>query len=297
MQLTLAWWNTALSPTRKRDRAEPAQLEVAAGVIRRLIEAGADLIVLCEVSERDVDRLVSSLGKALRDFLVLRTQDKAGASTFDTTVIHRPDLEIVAESPVVERHGRRTLRVAQKFSVANPENFHATLYIAHWPSRRSIEALSPYRALLGQALRSDIAAELACMPKIPLIVLSDFNDEPFDPSMNEGLLSTRDRALAELRPHLLYNPFWRHMTSYAPSLPSHVAGDKGTYFHAKGETTRWRTFDQMLFSTALLTGASGWVLSEADTRVFNDVDLESLVQDRSSIFDHLPIVGRVLRST
>ena len=71
MQLTLAWWNTALSPTRKRDRAEPAQLDVAAGVIRRLIEAGADLIVLCEVSHRDIELLETRLRPVLKNFAVL----------------------------------------------------------------------------------------------------------------------------------------------------------------------------------------------------------------------------------
>lgn len=297
MQLTLAWWNTALSPTRRRDRAEPAQLEVAAGVIRRLIEAGADLIVLCEVSEHDIDRLQDRLGRSLAAFLVLRMQDKAGISRFDTTVIHRRDMSLLIEPPVLDRHGTRLLRVAQKLSLSTADGLVSRLYLAHWPSRRNMEALSPYRSLLGRALRGDIVTELTRSPRLPIVVLGDFNDEPFDPSLNEALLSTRDRALAEQRSHLLYNPFWRHMSSYEPEEPSRNTGNKGTYFHAKGSITRWRTFDQMLFSASLLNGQSGWLLSEVDTHVFLDPQLDKLVRDRASIFDHLPIVGRILRST
>lgn len=295
MQLTLAWWNTALSPTRKRDRAEPAQLEVAAGVIRRLIEAGADLIVLCEVSERDIDLLVSRLGKFLRNYSVLRMQDKVGASNFDTALLHHRSLRVSTEPSIIQHHGSSWLRVAQKVSVTGQGALAMTLYLSHWPSRRNLDALSALRALYGHALRIDIADRLKRFPKLPLVVLGDFNDEPFDPSISEALLSSRDRTLVERRRHLLYNPFWRHMTSYDAESSRIGSTSRGTYFHSRGDTTRWRTFDQMLFSASLLTGESGWLLDEKNTCVVHDHELAPLLRDRASIFDHLPILGRIFR--
>ncbi|MDH0864486.1 endonuclease/exonuclease/phosphatase family protein [Mitsuaria sp. GD03876] len=297
MQLTLAWWNAALSPTRKGDRATTPELSTAANVIRRLIEAQADVIVLCEVSERDIAAIEQQLLDRLDAFSVLPAQRPAGASRFDTAVLHRRALPLAESSPVLLHHGSRTFRAAQRFSLRLPDATALSLYASHWPSRIHVAAQSPLRSMLGQTLRAAVADELHESPGAPLILMGDFNDEPFDPALSDCLLSSRDREFVEQHVHLLYNPFWRHMTSFEPLDPGQRVSDKGSYFHGQGDVTRWRTFDQMMVSASLLTGRCGWRLSEAETRVVADVELMPMLRGRNCPFDHLPILGRIFRST
>ena len=216
-------------------------------------------------------------------------------SSFDTALIHHRHLRVHVEPAIVQHHGSRWLRIAQKLSLTGPGGLALTLYLSHWPSRRHLEARSALRDFYGHALRIDVADRLKRFPSLPLVVLGDFNDEPFDTSISEGLLSSRDRTLVEARRHLLYNPFWRHMTSYQTEAARVGSTSQGTYFHTNGDTTRWRTFDQMLFSASLLSGESGWTLDEKNTCVIHDPDLIPLLHSRSSIFDHLPIIACILR--
>lgn len=137
---------------------------------------------------------------------------------------------------------------------------------------------------------------LAGDPDAQIVLMGDFNDEPFASVMDATLLSTRDRKLVQQEPRLLYNPFWRHMTSYKHSEESHQFSDRGTYFHAAGQLTKWRTFDQMMFSSSLVRGTAEWVLDEIATRVVDFPALTKLVESRGNVFDHLPIVGRLQRS-
>lgn len=150
--------------------------------------------------------------------------------------------------------------------------------------------------MLGNLLRDSINDALDEAPDVPLVLLGDFNDEPFDPVMDNALLSSRDRKLVSRTPHLLYNPFWRHMSCYEHANEEQQFSDRGTYFHADGQVTQWRTFDQMMFSASLLNGNSGWLLDEHATRVVDVPHLAKLLEKKSSVFDHLPIAGRLLRN-
>jgi hypothetical protein len=101
---------------------------------------------------------------------------------------------------------------------------------------------------LGEKLR-----EINSATADPLVILmGDFNDEPFDESMVTLLPSTRDRTLARAG-GFLYNPFWRFLGEMVPyRIGENFQGHGGTFFHRAGVETRWLTFDQILFSSAFV---------------------------------------------
>lgn len=297
MYLTLAWWNTGLSPTKRLDRAKATEIQAASKVVTYLMkDVSVDFLALGEVSIGDIEALQTLAGETLKDFSFVPTQEKIGRSQFDTGLIHHRRLLVTSRESVVRRMLDRSTRVAQRFDVEIPGGDVMRTYVCHWPSRARMGVNDSERMRLGSQLRDSVDLILEEVPDTPLILLGDFNDEPFDPVMENGLISSRDKTLVSKRPRLLYNPFWRHMSCYEHTDAAHQFSDRGTYFHAGGQLTQWRTFDQMIFSASLVTGKSGWLLDEHATRVVDVPGLAALISDRSNVFDHMPIVGRLLRN-
>lgn len=156
------------------------------------------------------------------------------------------------------------------------------LVALHWPSRLIAEggplrlAYSVYlQRLLGSVLKFSKAdlvhrdgevsmpsrEELLGRWNTPCIVMGDFNDEPHDPSVREGLCSTRfaervqrhgrlvGKALVEPEGYLdkkllLYNPCWDLRFSDDGSLG-------GTYYRSE-----WRSYDQVLLTHGALRSGS-----------------------------------------
>lgn len=153
-----------------------------------------------------------------------------------------------------------------------------SILVAHWPSRLISEGESlrfAYSVYLSQLLatrlkfskselvRSDGTVEMPEPSALldrwrrPCVVVGDFNDEPFDPSVREALNSTRyasvvrrrgalkGKALQEADNYLekkfsLFNPCWD--LTFADD-----GARGGTYY--RGE---WRAYDQLLTSHGLL---------------------------------------------
>ena len=126
-------------------------------------------------------------------------------------------------------------------------------------------------------------------PKV--IFLGDFNDEPFAPALAEHLLATRDRKLVRNCGKYLYNPFWRHLGEREPHIPGKPCRSyAGSCFYSAGKDTHWRTFDQIIFSSAFL-GKGDWHLNEGASQILQISPYDSSVLKRSAIFDHFPVVS------
>lgn len=296
MHVSLVWWNTGLSPTRKKDRSSPEEQRTAATIVRTLTTiAPVDFIGLCEVSPNDIDWIQESCQAA--GYQVHRATDSAGRSAFDMCVLYRREKIAVLETRnVLSSKGERVTRVGHHLTLAvrdEEEPFH--VFLSHWPSRMHLPQHDPARELLGTRLRDAIDEILGPNPAAKIILLGDYNDEPFDTSIADNIMATRDRALAVRRKHLFYNPFWRHLSSFEDSTTDMVT-DSGSYFHKAGHSTQWRTFDQMMFSSSFL-GLDAWHLVERNTRVLDLPDYTSLVRAANTCFDHLPIVGHIHKRT
>ena len=135
-------------------------------------------------------------------------------------------------------------------------------------------------------LRDEVDTLISQHDSNPLFVLlGDYNDEPFDESLSDLLMATRDFALASRKKYLLYNPFWNHLNSTPnQDLPS------GSYFYKSGALTQWHTFDQIIFSHAFLE-AKQWKLINNQEHVINVPSYLDIVKDKKTIFDHLPFSG------
>lgn len=290
--LAFVWWNTSLAPTRGTPPT-PAQLDVALQVVSTLIASGnIDLVALGEVSESEV-AVFRAMANA-QGYDLINGCTAVGKSRFDTLFLHKTSrLTVSAPVSIVTEKGQRMFRVAQRIDVSivgAKRPIH--IFVSHWSSRLSTDA---DRELLGMRLRDHVDNLFKLYTATPdIILLGDYNDEPFDKSLTDRLLSTRDRNLAKLKSHLLYNPFWRYLGAACGDPKEQYWTLGGTYYHQSGDNTRWRLFDQMIFSTSFLADGE-WLLDESLTKVADIPDYSTRLDRRSEIFDHAPIIGVVRR--
>ena len=286
--LSFAWWNTSLTP--RGGSATIEQQRIAARLIEVLIgNIGVDFIALGEVSlnERDVyAEVAQSFGYNLLDGF-----SKAGRSQFRMLFLYRSErLNVSDPFMILAKKGNRTLRIAQRVDVfidSNNKPLH--IFISHWRSRLHLAEDAPDRNLLGLRLRDavdEVYKQYQVTPNV--ILMGDYNDEPFSKSLTDHLRATRDRDLATRKTDLLYNPFWRYLEAPCEIVGRNIPG--GTYFHASGELTKWRLFDQLIVSSSFLTN-NDWVLDEYLTQIINVPNYVQLLWNRKERFDHVPIVG------
>jgi len=292
VRLSFAWWNTSLSPLGNK-KANPAQQTRAVEVVSYLTnKLGIDCLAMGEVVEDDINYLIKQAN--LHDYNFFDGTLKTGRLQFDTGIFYRKDAFVLdSYSILTAARGSRTLKVANRIDFIVPETakpFH--IFVSHWPSRLWCERNSADRDVLGIRLR-DAIEELNRLNGGPAhaILLGDFNDEPFDRSLSEQLLATRDRRLARKNPTFLYNPFWRCLGEAFPQIPGNSSlSYSGSYFHKSGKETQWRTFDQIIFSSTFL-GHSEWHLNEEYTRILYLEPFDKSVSNRDEIFDHFPVIS------
>lgn len=297
--MCIAWWNTGLSPTRDPDRAKPKDYQTAAAVLLHLIhEVRADLIVLGEMAPSSVAGLQEACPISRSDYVWFPFFQTAGRSRFSLCILGRKGyVKVGFRSPIVDDGRGPVVKVGMHFRAQLAEGDPPLEVIAaHWPSRLHLDRQDSARTHIASFLRRWIDQHLFRLnPQANVVVLGDFNDEPFDEGIERYLRASRDRLRVERNPKLLYNPFWRHLSSFGGGGSTAHLSDPGTYFHAKGEFSYWRTFDPLIVSSSLLLSRSGWRMNEQRTRVLSLPALDDLVGSGSSLVDHLPIVGHFER--
>ena len=116
------------------------------------------------------------------------------------------------------------------------------LFVNHWPSRRGGEILTaPYRKEVAQILKTRTDSILKSNPCANIIITGDFNDEPSNESLTEGL-----NALTEIHSTTclsLYN-----LSGRLQNLCK-----CGSYRYKSD----WNMFDQFIVSGNLLTDRDG----------------------------------------
>ena len=284
-KLSFAWWNTSLSPQAK-SRASDDQKQIAINVIYWLLfKSEVDFLALGEISEDDVAMLQNL--NALDDYRIESGVSKSGRVRFDTCFIYRADkMQIYQPIEIDIGKGDRDMKVAQKVILQIADDTFMYLFVSHWQSRLYCPENHPDRHTLGLRLRDAVDEIRIGSESTPYIVLlGDYNDEPFDASLSKQLMATRDKALVIKKKNLLYNPFWKHL-SY-PNLQS--LDYAGTYYYKSGLITKWHTFDQIIVSSAFLS-AIEWTLNEDLTGIISIPEYLKWVKDFKSTFDHLPIM-------
>jgi len=288
--ISIVWWNTSLAPSTK-SRATNRDLNLVCGMINLLINVlEKDFIVLGEVSDLDVDYIQSNCQLPGYEFVINTSQ--VGRSQFDTCIIYNvAKISILNNFNITSTKGNSVLRIAQKLDVlVELSNSIIHIFISHWPSRLWCAENHADRHFLGIRLRDEIDNVIKKCDSNPYIVLlGDYNDEPFNKSLSEQVMATRDKNLVSKRKHLLYNPFWKHMYSSSNDIYS-----CGSYFYKSGKTTQWHTFDQLMFSHAFIE-AKEWRLNESSENILYVPEYLQAVTDTNEIFDHLPVGSEIER--
>lgn len=286
-RVTFAWWNTSLAPSGKSRECEKLRQSAVEVIAYLFTIARVDFLALGETSTNDFEYL-----KALEIFDGLEFRcgiSKAGKSKFDICYISNPGkITILNSENVLYLKGNSTLKIAQKIDII--ENHSGTifnLFASHWPSRLWCEQNHADRHALGVNLRLEVDKILKESESPPhIILLGDYNDEPFDASLSHQVMATRDIELVQKRKHLFYNPYWSQMGQKKGDSISRG----GSYFYRGGETTRWHTFDQIIYSHAFVS-AKKWRLAQDNAHIIDVPGLADLVISTKSKFDHIPVCG------
>ncbi len=161
-----------------------------------------------------------------------------------------------------------------------------TFLLNHWPSRLGGKLESePRRLNAAKTARKIIDNTFAMNKDAPIILLGDFNDEPFDRSLTDVLKATEDKHLV-LDSNYLFNPMIALKTA---GLGTHRHGDN------------WNLLDQFIVSRSVMPFLT-------DVRIFNSESMYLKTKNRSAdskkrpwptysgskylggYSDHLPIV-------
>jgi exonuclease III len=303
MELKIAWWNTGMSPPTTKKSAQNKRGDEGFLIVLRhlLVEDEVDLLGLCEVGPSEISAigvfldglegghlkvcsLYSSKGNSINDFCVIFDERKL--SYIDHQYVNRKD-----EAKVFYKAGVKVV-----FSVCGESIFN--VYLSHWQSRRSVPE-KPHRAGLGNALRISINTVFeASGDNSHIILMGDFNDDPYEESMTNHLKATRDKSFVLENKRVLYNPFWREMGALIPYVHTDQqlwSYPYGTCYYKKNiEMTYWKTFDQILFSSSFF-GQDKWHLSEGSTKIYSLVEFGRYFEDWSLVSDHLPVSTKVMR--
>ena len=262
--------------------AYQAKVETLATVLRACTATESPaLLALVEVENRAVALDVASKAgwRSLRDVEVPDEQ----VSGYDVALLYDSRVfTAVRESQSFTIHNRFSTRDILRAVLECANGSTLTVYVCHWPSRK-LSGSEPYRIAASSFLSSLIERDLkftkdelfdrSGKPRLPsrdqlaarwagpVLVLGDFNDNPFDVSITSISGSTRDAASVirparlprgtalnsvvaylSLQPRL-FNPTWQIFLSEEAPF--------GTYEYA-GE---WDLLDQAFVSSGLLGAA------------------------------------------
>ena len=264
MAYYMAWWNlenlfdTEHSPERPRWLQDKLASElqgwseaVLAKKIRQLAhvisamndQQGPDILGVCEVESKSVvNKLINQLNLPQRNYAVVHanTQDQRG---IDVAIIYDKkrftvERDTIFNHVVLKRNATRDILQAT-FKTLQGSEF--VVMANHWPSRRGgKESSAPYRMMAGETLAYWHQRTLAVKGEIPIFVMGDFNDEPFDISLENYALSTR--TLKQVTSTRVTNPYLFNLMW--PLLGHSIA----THSFNKS----WGMLDQILVNRAAL---------------------------------------------
>jgi hypothetical protein len=247
----LVGWTTAV-----RDR----KINQLAQIIEMMFNgAGPDLLGVCEIeNEGVVQLLINQLNIPGRRYGVVAHNSRDARGIDVSFIVDRNVLDTANtnHAVVVKRSATRDIFWAEfRERQGNQRSFVAIAN--HWPSRSGGQYGSePFRMITGETV-SVILDELRSRlgENAPVLVMGDFNDEPYNRSMQEYLLSTRDRnRVTRARNPMLLNMMWPHMSGANP----------GTYKYGPD----WNMLDGFLATRGLLVASTPITIDPHSVQIF-----------------------------
>ena len=170
------------------------------------------VIGVSEVENRSVlEDIVAAPKLAPADYRIVH-YDSPEARGVDVAFLYRPEVfklegSYPVKTVVPSLPNFKTRDILTMWGRIDDEPFF--FMVAHWPSRLGGKDASEFKRIaVGEQMRRIADSVLNADPATRIVAMGDFNDDPTDPSMAEGL-GARTR-MKELEPGDFYNPFGRH---------------------------------------------------------------------------------------
>lgn len=319
------------------DAALEAKLDNLAQVIRQMHGGqGPDLLGICEVETKELlEDLVERTGLPNLRVAHVESPDIRGIDTslIYSTDVFEPDGEPEGHVVHFRFPTRDVFEVPLKLKGSGTK-LHC--FVNHWPSRsRGQYETEPLRIavaehcgrLVHQVLkfsRNEYLAlpdEPATLDKLNarwdanIILMGDFNDEPYSRSMTEYLLAGKDKDHIEeplRKSPASEQPARRHTPTVASYLrkeaylfncmwPVAAGADRGSYYFGTGTNTM-NQLDHFIVSRGLLYGHAGLKIDLDSVRIFTPDIMASGAKKRPKAFDkktkkgysdHFPIEAEI----
>ncbi len=233
---------------------------------------GPDLLGVCEVENRHVlEKLCERLNAVLprRQYTPVHADNTRDGRGIDTAFLM--DSRRLSHNPatlfshfVMRRTGTRDISQATFTTKAGTD---LVVLCNHWPSRTGGTYESRgYRFTAGESLayfHQRIREELGV--DTPILAMGDFNDEPFDESLQQYAESTRERGDVERSRSAprFYNLAWR----FGSTETTDCKGKKRLLYGTITFEGNGAVFDQLLVSRGLLLGERGLKVRESSARM------------------------------
>ena len=215
MDYYVAWWNvenlfdraTAARPPRLASKLAGELVGWTAAVLQRKVSQlasiilqmnggqGPDLLGVCEVENRAVlERLVAALASLGRNYAIAH-HDGGDSRGIDVAFLYDADLFEAEEEFFHVVLKRSTTRDIFQVNFRTSGGRVLSMIGNHWPSRLGgTHESEPYRILAAETLSYWMSRiqELRGL-NANVVVMGDFNDEPWDRSLTQYALSTQSR--------------------------------------------------------------------------------------------------------
>ncbi len=297
MEFILAFWNCAISPPGIKEMRTPANMADAVDVIADLfITKQVTFLALCEVNRESFSYISNEIDKLGLSLSAHFLPDKTlTGAEFDIGYIYAP-AQISVEQGVAHtaRLGTSIVKVAQQLLVVINEDVTSIInvFVSHWPSQLR-KIADDFRDECSKGLRRNVEKFIENNQLV--ILMGDYNDEPYSQSLFKNIHATNDRALVLSEPDFwLYNPYWKTLSARMPFTIDEQQHDFGTCYSKSGNRNHWSTFDQIIFSGRFLH-CGPWYLKESSTGVVLTDKLRAAIMDSKHYFDHMPVIGCICK--
>lgn len=281
----VGFWNTGLSPNKDADRADDQALIDAGLIIKELIESERiDLLGLTEVSDLVLDQIRDVLPE---NFVFLHSMTNLRYSKFNMSfVVNTACLDLEGGIiDILEGLEDAQEKVAKRLVLRHKAGHEFYVFASHWPSPMGLMGEHGKVAGLAKLLRSNVDNILLSDKDSPIILMGDYNEEPFTEAMWKSLRVARSTERVLGKKSLLYNPFWENLSHFDMS---HTHYRHGTQYYKSGLRDQWASTDQIIVSSGVV-GGDNMRLKDGRAKVHTSERVLSVVLDDKSKFNHLPV--------
>ncbi|AXK37970.1 endonuclease/exonuclease/phosphatase family protein [Crenobacter cavernae] len=270
-----------------------AKLRQLSMVIRSMNKGkGPDILGVCEVENEPVlQQLVGRIeSDGGRKYKVAHadTSDNRG---IDVAFLYDGDVAKTSKDDMFQHWVVKRYATRELFQVNFTLGERKLVCVGnHWPSRTAGQYESePYRMTAGETLAYWIKRIHEKQgDDVGIVVVGDFNDEPFNRSITEYALALNDVKRVSST---------RNQNDYLLNLMWPLLGTgQGTHYYEG-----WNTLDQIMVSRGIATGKSGWKLAGEARIEARDImakgekgephrfGIKPNQRDKSGFSDHFPV--------